>query len=118
MRKILPLLAAMSATLAACGYSYGTTGYDRYAYGYNPYAYNPIIGSIGALGSGYGSSFSQAAANACAGYASRYGPVRINSVRQTDYDRMKVYGYVSRGYGSDNWDCTFRADGRISDFDI
>ena len=61
---------------------------------------------------------SQAAAGACANVASRYGPVRVTSVRQTSYDRVKVYGYAQRGYRTDNWDCTFRSDGRISDFDI
>ena len=109
MRKTLLLVATMS--LAACGYSYSP-------YGYNRNAYNPYIGTVGVLGGAYGSSFSQAAASACANHASRYGSVRVTNVRRTDNNRMKVYGYVSRGFGSDNWDCTFRADGRISDFDL
>ena len=114
MRKTLLLLATV--TLAGCGYSTSPYGYNRYAY--NPYAYNPYVGTIGVLGGAYGSSFSQAAASACAAHASRYGAVRVTNVRQTDRDRMKVYGTISRGFGSDNWDCTFRADGRISDFDL
>jgi hypothetical protein len=113
MRKILPLLAAMALPLAACATSpYG------YGYGYDRYGYSPIVGSVGLLGAAYGSSFTQVAASACANYASRYGAVGVTSVRRTDNDRVKVYGFVSRGYGSDDWDCTFRADGRISDFDI
>ena len=65
---------------------------------------------------GYG--FNQAAASACANYASRYGAVRVTSVRQTSADKVHVYGYVSRGYGSDDFDCSFRSDGRVSDFDL
>ena len=54
----------------------------------------------------------------CASVASRYGPVRVTSVRQTSSSRVKVYGYAQRGYRTDNWDCTVRSDGRITDFDI
>ena len=119
MRKLL-FLTAVTLPLAACmasPYGYG----DRYGYGYgdpyrSAYGYNPVVGAIGALG--YSSSFSQAAVNACASVASRYGPVRITNVRQTSSNRMKVYGYAQRGFRSDNWDCTFRSDGRITDFDI
>ena len=130
MRKTLPLIAAIALPLAACAtspYGYDRYGYDRYSYNRYGYGYDPvstIVGSIGALGGAhspysYGSvSFSQVAASACANYASRYGAVRVTSVRQTSSDRMHVYGYVSRGWGSDNWDCTFRADGRITDFDL
>lgn len=121
MRKFLPLIAAMALPLAACATS-------PYGYGYND-PVSSILGSIGTLGSGYGGygynsygyggGFSQAAASACANYASRYGPVQVTSVRQSSSDRMKVYGYTSRGgYSRDNWDCTFRSDGRITDFDI
>ena len=122
MRKTLPLLAAMALPLAACATSpYG-------GYGADPLS--QILGSIGTLGSagygqsgygynqGYGGGFSQAAAQACASYASRYGAVQVSSVRQVSSSSVKVYGYAQRGYGSDNWDCTFRSDGRISDFDI
>jgi hypothetical protein len=121
MRKTLPLVAAMALPLAACATSpYGT------GYGADPVS--TILGSIGTLGSGYGGhsgygygyggGFSQAAAGACANYASRYGAVRITSVRQTSSDKVHVYGYVSRGFGSDDFDCSFRSDGRISDFDL
>jgi hypothetical protein len=120
MRKTLPLIAAMALPLAACATSpYGT------GYGQNPLG--AILGSIGTLGGaygqsgygyGYGGGFSQAAAQACAGYASRYGAVRVTSVRQTSSDKIHVYGYVNRGFGSDDFDCSFRSDGRISDFDI
>lgn len=120
MRKFLPLLAIMALPLASCASPYG--------YGNDPVS--AVIGSIGALGSpyggygntgygyGYGGGFSQAAASACANYASRYGAVRVTSVRQTSSDKVHVYGLVSRGYGSDDFDCSFRSDGRISDFDL
>ena len=115
MRKFLPLLAVVA--LAGC-----TTS----PYGYND-PVSAVIGSIGTLGSPYGGygysgygygGFSQAAASACANYASRYGAVRITSVRQTSSDKVHVYGLVSRGYGSDDFDCSFRSNGRISDFDL
>lgn len=117
MRKTLAFLAAIALPLAGCATS-------PYGYGADPVS--AVIGSIGALGSGYGSpaygsgygGFSQAAANACANYASRYGAVRITSVRQTSSDKVHVYGLVSRGYGSDDFDCSFRSDGRITDFDL
>lgn len=118
MRKTLFLIAAMALPLAACATS---------PYGHNRYndPVSTILGSIGTLGGGYGyggygygGGFSQAAASACANYASRYGAVRITNVRQASSGNMHVYGYVSRGYGSDNFDCTFRPDGRISDFDL
>jgi len=123
MRKTLPLLAAVALPLAGCTtYGYDGYGYDRYGYGYG---YNdPVTAVIGALGQsyspyGYGySGFSQAAANACGSYAARFGRATVTSVRQSSYDRMHVYGFSNRGYGRDNWDCTFRSDGRITDFDI
>ncbi|HET9352556.1 MAG TPA: hypothetical protein VFO32_01010 [Sphingomicrobium sp.] len=115
MRKTLPLLAAIALPLAACATS---------PYGYRSDPLSQIIGSIGTLGSGYsdygygGTGLSSAAANACASVASRYGPVHVTSVRQSSYSSVKVYGYAQRGYRTDNWDCTFRSDGRITDFDI
>ena len=69
MRKQLSLLAVISLPLAAC-----TT--SPYGYGGDPVS--AVLGSIGALGTGYGNSgygysgygygggFSQAAASACA----------------------------------------------------
>lgn len=118
MRKSLFLAAALALPLAACATSpYGT------GYGTNPLG--AILGSIGTMGGayspyGYGASagnFSQAAVNACAGTAARYGQVRVREVRQVSYDSVKVWGDVY-GYRNDSWDCTFRSDGRITDFDI
>lgn len=113
MRKSV-LLSLAALPLAACATS-------PYGYGYN----DPLSAVIGALGSsyasggyGYSSGFGQAAASACANYAARYGAPSVTNVQQTSSSRMKVYGYVSDGYRSNNWDCTFRSDGRITDFDL
>ena len=119
MRKTLPLIAAISLPLSACMTS-------PYGSGYGTDQLSTILGSIGTMGSaygspygyGYGGGFSQAAASACANYASRSGAVRITNVRQTSSDKVHVYGLVSRGHGSDDFDCSFRSDGRISDFDL
>ena len=79
MRKLV-FLAAAALPLAACATSpYG------YGYGNDPYssAVGVLGGILGAGQTGYGynnygyanSGFSQAAVNACANYASRYGRV-------------------------------------------
>jgi hypothetical protein len=123
MRKSLFSLAALPLALGACTTSpYG-------GYGYN----DPVTSAIGVLGTvlggqrayspygggysggyGYGGgNFSQAAVNACGNYASRYGQVAITNVRQTSNDKVHVYGYA----GNRDFDCSFRSDGRITDFD-
>ena len=61
---------------------------------------------------------SQAAAQACGSYAARYGSVSIRNVQQLDANHVKVFGYVNQGYRNEGWDCTFRSDGRITDFDL
>jgi hypothetical protein len=122
MRKTL-LIAAAALPLAACATGYGSdplsqilgsigtlgTGYGQTPYGY-PAGYSPY---------GYGSGgFSQAAAQACAQYASRYGQVSVRNVQQLDSNHLKVFGYVNQGYRNEGWDCTFRSDGRVVDFDL
>ena len=119
MRKQF-LIAALALPLAACATGYGSDPLSQ------------IINSIGTLGSGYGQSpygynagyspygggFSQAAAQACASHASRYGQVSIRNVQQLDGNHVKVFGYVNQGYRNEGWDCTFRSDGRVVDFDL
>ena len=110
MRITLPLIAAGALALGACAVNpYGT------GYGSN---YNPVYGSVGVLGSNYGAGFNQAAANACANYASRYGRVSIRNVQQLNAGHVKVFGTVNQGYRNEGWDCTVRSDGRIVDFDL
>lgn len=124
MRKNLIPLAALPLALGACA----TSPYGGYGYG------DPVTSAIGVLGSvlgsqggygspyggyGYGNSgFSQAAVSACANYASRYGRVSVSQVRQTSSSKVHVYGYANNGYQARDFDCSFRSDGRISDFDI
>ena len=122
MRKQL-LLTALALPLAACATGYGQDPLSQ------------ILGSIGSLGTaqagygqygypagyggyGYGGNFSQAAAQACGSYAARYGQVSIRNVQQLDASHVKVFGYVNQGYRNEGWDCTFRSDGRITDFDL
>ena len=120
MRKSLPLIAACTLPLAACATGYGQDPLSQ------------ILGSIGTLGSGYGTygnpagyggygyggGFAQAAASACANYASRYGRVSVRNVQQLDANHVKVFGYANSGYRTEGWDCTVRSDGRITDFDL
>ena len=115
MRKSLIPLVALALPLSACATS---------PYGYGA---DPLSGILGALGGtmgsqsayGYGNTgFSQAAVNACASVASRYGQVGVRDVRQVSSSTLRVYGTVSNGYYGRNWDCDFRSDGRITDFDI
>lgn len=123
MRKSMIALSALALPLASCASPYGA-GYGS----------DPILGAIGALSGvlgsagqsgygggynqGYGGNFQQAAVNACGRTASRYGQVGIRQVRQVSRSSLRVYGVVSNGYNSRNWDCRFRSDGRITDFDI
>ena len=120
MRKRL-ILGFLALPLAACTTGYGTDPLSQ------------IIGSIGSLGNagygqygypagyggyGYGAGMSQAAAQACGSYAARYGQVSIRNVQQLDGNHVKVFGYVNQGYRNEGWDCTFRSDGRVVDFDL
>jgi len=125
MRKSILPLAALPLALGACTTSPYGMGYGdpvtsavgvlgsvlggQSAYG-SPYGYNSGYNAYGYGGSG----FSQAAVNACGSYASRYGQVSISQARQTSSDKVHVYGYA----GGRDFDCSFRSDGRISDFDI
>ncbi|MDP8993559.1 MAG: hypothetical protein M3N07_01030 [Pseudomonadota bacterium] len=64
------------------------------------------------------SDFQQAAVDACGRHASQYGRVSIQDVRQQSRDTLRVYGVVSTNHGNRNFQCSFRSDGRITDFDI
>ena len=123
MRKILaPVLAASTLALGACATSpYGA------GYGGMGGPLEVLLGSVLGAGQGsyggygqsqYGGSFSQAAVQACGGTASRFGQVGIRDVRQVSSSTVRVYGVVSNGYSGRNFACSFRSDGRITDFDI
>lgn len=121
MKKIaLPLVLFGAAGLAGCA------TYDRYGYGNDPYGYGYGYpsGSYGYPSGGYhgrgGPDFAEAAAEACLNQAQRYGRAYLGQVRQLSRDTMRVSGTVdsSRYYGRAGFGCSFRADGRITDFDI
>lgn len=101
------------------------------AYGNDPFG--SVLGSV--LGSGYnsgnyygqggyhgqgGPSFQEAAVETCANQAQRYGQVRVNSVQQVRSDTLRVNGAigVNGGWQQRGFYCDFRADGRITAFDI
>lgn len=48
----------------------------------------------------------------------RYDRVSLRNGQPLDGNLVKVLGYTSRGYRNEGWDCTYRRDGRITDFDL
>ena len=78
-----------------------------------------VLGSV--LGGGQnngGSRFQQDAINACGNQASQYGQVQVQDVRQQSGNTLRVFGVVSSNFDSRNFQCSYRSDGRITDFDI
>ena len=126
MRKFsAPLILASTLALGACA----TSPYGASPYGGMGGPLEAILGSvIGASGSGYGNqgyyggyggqNFQQAAVHACGNTAARYGQVSIADVRQVSSSTLRVYGIVGSRYGGRQFACSFRSDGRITDFDI
>ena len=119
----------------AYGGVYGNGGYGTGTYGNGTYG-NGTYGGYGypnqGAGYGYGNqNFESAAVNACASQAQRYGRVSIDNVELRSRSTMRVRGmieanagYNAGGYGSygagierRTFDCSFRSDGRITDFD-
>ena len=95
------------------------------AYGNDPFG--SALGSV--LGSGYnngnyygqgGPSFQEAAVETCANQAQRYGRVSVTNVQQVRNDTLRVNGAVAvnGGWQQRGFYCDFRADGRITAFDI
>ncbi|HET9428875.1 MAG TPA: hypothetical protein VFO69_11000, partial [Allosphingosinicella sp.] len=77
-----------------------------------------VLGSVLGGSQSSGSGFQQAAVNACGNYAAQYGQVSVRDVRQQSRDTLRVYGLVGSNYGTRNFECSFRSDGRITDFDM
>jgi len=108
------------------GYGNGTYGNGTYGngtYGNGGYGY-PSQGA----GYGYGpQNFERAAVDACGAQAQRYGRVSIDNVEMRSRNTLRVRGMIEAnaggygGYGSAierrTFTCSFRSDGRISDFD-
>lgn len=77
-----------------------------------------VLGGNGSRDNG-GSNFQRAAINACGNQASQFGQVQIRDVRQQSRNTLRVFGIVNTNFeGSRNFQCSFRSDGRITDFDI
>ncbi len=117
MRKsFAPLLIATTLGLSACASPLGGLG------GGMGGPLEAVLGSVlGGSQGGYGNNggnFQQAAVNACGNEASRYGQVSVRDVRQQSNSTLRVYGVVGSNYGNRNFECSFRSDGRITDFDI
>ena len=110
MRKSLsPFILAALLPLAGCAYGLG--GQD-------------VLGSVlgGVLGGNRamgGQSFQDAAVEACANEARRYGQVSVSDVRPVSSSTMRVFGTIATSnYDRRRFDCDFREDGRITGFDI
>lgn len=134
MRKYLfPVVAAGTLALGGCAAGYGqdpltqvlgsvlgsSAGYPQGGYPQGGYPQ----GGYGYPQGGYGNSnqsFEQAAVNACASQAGRYGRVGISDVRQQSSSTLRVRGTieVNNSYQRRSFGCSFRSDGRITDFDI
>ncbi len=117
MRKLTTTLAAVGAlSLGGCA----TQPFGGGPFGGMGGPLESVLGSVlgSSTGTGYNDSFQQAALNACANYASQYGQVALRDVRQQNRDTLRVYGIIGSNYGSRNFECSFRSDGRITDFDV
>ena len=113
MKKLsLAIMLAGGLSLGGCAYGLGDpTG-----------GLGTVLGSVLGGGGGYqgqgGPTFQQAAIDACAAEASRYGQVRISNVQQSGSNTMRVYGTIGNNYQQRGFGCSFRSDGRITDFDV
>ena len=77
-----------------------------------------VLGSVLGAGQSGGNDFQRAAVNACGNYASQYGQVSVRDVRQQSRDTLRVYGLIGTNFGTRDFECSFRSDGRITDFDV
>ena len=113
--------------------TYGNGGYGVYGngtYGNGTYGNGTYGYPSQSRGYGYGSqNFERAAVDACGAQAQRYGRVSIDDVELRSRSTVRVRGMIEAnagygGYGSygggierRTFDCSFRSDGRITDFD-
>ena len=108
--------------------TYGNGTYGNGTYGNGTYG----NGGYGYPNQGYGNqSFERAAVDACGAQAQRYGRVSVDNVEMRSRDTLRVRGmieanagYNAAGYGSygnaierRTFTCSFRSDGRVTDFD-
>ena len=107
-RQILSLLALAALPLSGCTALGG------------PDILGSVLGggtSSGAYGRG-GPDFRTMAVDTCGAEASRYGRVGITQVQQVSRSTLRVYGTIDSNYRRHNFACSFREDGRITDFDV
>ena len=106
----LPLLAVAALSLGGCA----TAGYGN----------DPLGGLLGGI---FGNNsndrnldrLERAAVQRCGDEASRYGRVQITDVRRDGRDIVLVYGRIeTRDRNRDQFQCAYRSDGRILDFDL
>lgn len=110
MKKCLVSIVLLGAvTLAGCA------PMDDLAYG-SRYR-DPYAGNYYGMG---GPSFREAAIESCAVQAQRHGRVSVGSVQQVNANTMRVYGTLDlyNRYERRPFACSYRSDGRITDFDI
>ena len=111
MRKSL-LMLVTPALLPLGGCAYGLGGQD---------VLGSVLGDVlgGSRGAMGGQTFEDAAAEACVNEARRYGSVSVTDVRAQSASTIRVSGVVAaNGYSRRAFGCSFREDGRITDFDI
>ena len=84
----------------------------------------PVLGNVlgnvlnrGGYGQG-GPDFQTAAVEACGAEAARYGRVQVTNVEAASRSTLRVYGTVEANYRRHAFACSYREDGRITDFDI
>lgn len=106
-------LIVSAAALALTGCAYGLPGMG------GPDIVGQVLNNVLYPSSRDSSDFVNAAANACGEYASQYGRVSIVEVEQISNSSLRVHGFVDQGgLLRRQFGCTFRNDGRITDFDI
>ena len=117
MRKsVLPILFVALLPLGGCTTGLGGMGGQD--------VLGSVLGSVlGGQRQGQGmggQSFQDAAVEACANEARRYGMVNITDVRAQSSSTLRVTGTVNtnNGYNRRGFGCSFREDGRITDFDV
>lgn len=97
------------------GYSYPTTTYPNGGYAY-PGGYSVQANSY--------ANFERAAVSACGAQAQRYGRVSVDNVERRSNSTLRVRGMIEANagvYGGGlerrTFVCSFRNDGRVTDFD-
>jgi hypothetical protein len=110
-RQILSLLALAALPLGGCT-----------ALGGPDILGSVLGGSTGAYGAGAygrgGPDMRTMAVDTCGAEASRYGRVGITQVQQVSRSTLRVYGTIDSNYRRHSFACSFREDGRITDFDV